>query len=173
MSDSRPLPPNWVSQFDSTHQTTFYVNTSTTPPTSSWIHPLDIKTEQYAAPTGAPPGGDYKSSYRSEQEVSFHPILLIDRPIFSPWSFLSLHFHVVVAMSKRLVDGGSQKRSRFTSSSSPFRISGRELDFERACSQPCFPLPFFPRPSHVASPSFNHLLTPRPASSFPSPSRTR
>jgi len=70
--DARPLPPGWIAQYDSNYNTWFYVNTRTTPPTSSWSHPLDTQTQrpsnnygsQFNAPAGPPPGqNSYDNDY--------------------------------------------------------------------------------------------------------------
>ncbi|KAH7105262.1 hypothetical protein BKA62DRAFT_689181 [Auriculariales sp. MPI-PUGE-AT-0066] len=57
--DSRPLPEGWIEQWDSNHNTWFYVDTRKTPPVSSWTHPANLATSgpsSYAPPSGAPPG---------------------------------------------------------------------------------------------------------------------
>ncbi|KAG8949655.1 hypothetical protein FRC04_008401 [Tulasnella sp. 424] len=37
----RPLPTGWIRQWDTTHQSYFYVDTRINPPHTTWHHPLD------------------------------------------------------------------------------------------------------------------------------------
>ncbi|KAH9843787.1 uncharacterized protein C8Q71DRAFT_730047 [Rhodofomes roseus] len=58
--DRRPLPPGWISQWDSNYNAWFYVNTQENPPRSSWVHPLGPPGSPrpqagYAPPSGPPP----------------------------------------------------------------------------------------------------------------------
>ncbi|PBK73144.1 hypothetical protein ARMSODRAFT_717825 [Armillaria solidipes] len=59
--DTRQLPPGWISQYDSTYKTWFYVNTHVQPPVTTWNHPLGPlppagpPPSQYGAPSGPPP----------------------------------------------------------------------------------------------------------------------
>ncbi|KAF4600523.1 hypothetical protein EYR38_005152 [Pleurotus pulmonarius] len=46
--DKRPLPPGWITQYDSRYSAWYYVNTSASPPVTVWEHPL-------GAPPPAPP----------------------------------------------------------------------------------------------------------------------
>ncbi|KAG0058116.1 hypothetical protein BGZ89_001552 [Linnemannia elongata] len=56
--NQRPLPPGWISQYDSNHQAYFYVDERTNPPTITWEDPrpayyMAQERGQYAPP---PPG---------------------------------------------------------------------------------------------------------------------
>ncbi|KAG0249797.1 hypothetical protein BGZ95_007411 [Linnemannia exigua] len=56
--NQRPLPPGWISQFDSNHRAYFYVDENTNPPTITWEDPrpayyISQERGQYAPP---PPG---------------------------------------------------------------------------------------------------------------------
>lgn len=42
--EARPLPANWVRQYDSKSHHQFFVDTSTSPPRSIWHHPYDDET---------------------------------------------------------------------------------------------------------------------------------
>ncbi|EUC67521.1 hypothetical protein RSOL_511790 [Rhizoctonia solani AG-3 Rhs1AP] len=56
--DTRPLPPGFITQFDTNYHAWFYVNTNTNPPTTQWTHPAnDQKPASYAPPQGPPPSG--------------------------------------------------------------------------------------------------------------------
>ncbi|KAF9004707.1 hypothetical protein BDQ17DRAFT_1354529 [Cyathus striatus] len=58
--DSRTLPSGWITQFDSTYNAWFYVNTHAQPPVTTWEHPLGPPPpapppQQFSAPVGPPP----------------------------------------------------------------------------------------------------------------------
>ncbi|KDN50707.1 hypothetical protein RSAG8_01205, partial [Rhizoctonia solani AG-8 WAC10335] len=67
--DSRPLPPGFVTQFDTSYNTWFYINTQANPPRSQWLHPADHHDQNNPppggvnwnalAPGGGTPGGGY------------------------------------------------------------------------------------------------------------------
>jgi len=38
--DGRPLPPGWISDYDSNYNAWFYVDTNAQTPVSTWVHPL-------------------------------------------------------------------------------------------------------------------------------------
>ncbi|KAF9899681.1 hypothetical protein EC991_008450 [Linnemannia zychae] len=62
--NQRPLPPGWISQFDSNHQAYFYVDENKNPPTVTWEDPrpayyMAQERGQYAPP---PPGIQASSS---------------------------------------------------------------------------------------------------------------
>ncbi|CUA75915.1 hypothetical protein RSOLAG22IIIB_01918 [Rhizoctonia solani] len=69
--DNRPLPPGFVTQFDTSYNTWFYINTQANPPRSQWIHPADHHDQNNPppggvnwnalAPSGGTPGGGYGS----------------------------------------------------------------------------------------------------------------
>jgi hypothetical protein len=46
------------------------VDTNQNPPTSSWVHPLDIAGASYAPPAGPPPGGEKSGGYESSEKVN-------------------------------------------------------------------------------------------------------
>ncbi|KAL7415308.1 hypothetical protein BDY24DRAFT_272768 [Mrakia frigida] len=62
--DTRPLPEGWVATFDNNYKATFYVNTTKTPPESTWVHPSDVPA--FAPSPGPPP------SKPTETETSAH-----------------------------------------------------------------------------------------------------
>ncbi|KAF4574464.1 hypothetical protein EYR40_005811 [Pleurotus pulmonarius] len=58
--DKRPLPPGWITQYDSRYSAWYYVNTSASPPVTVWEHPLGAPPpapppSHYAPPPGPPP----------------------------------------------------------------------------------------------------------------------
>ncbi|KAF8666575.1 Protein transport protein SFT2 [Rhizoctonia solani] len=65
--DQRQLPPGFVTQFDTTYNTWFYINTLASPPRSQWLHPADHHDQNNPplggvnwnalGPAGATPGG--------------------------------------------------------------------------------------------------------------------
>ncbi|KEP54647.1 Got1 domain protein [Rhizoctonia solani 123E] len=67
--DNRPLPPGFVTQFDPSYNTWFYINTQANPPRSQWLHPVDHHDQNNPppggvnwnalAPSGGTPGGGY------------------------------------------------------------------------------------------------------------------
>ncbi|KAK2462281.1 hypothetical protein APHAL10511_005587 [Amanita phalloides] len=69
--DTRPLPPGWVSQYDSNYRAWFYVNAVAQPPVTTWVHPLGPASQSpppppaasYGAPSGPPPGPPASTGY--------------------------------------------------------------------------------------------------------------
>ncbi|KAF8883410.1 hypothetical protein BD779DRAFT_869456 [Infundibulicybe gibba] len=59
--DTRTLPPGWVQQYDTNYNAWFYVDTTKTPPVTTWTHPLGPPPPaappptQYSPPASAPP----------------------------------------------------------------------------------------------------------------------
>ncbi|KFH69471.1 hypothetical protein MVEG_04283 [Podila verticillata NRRL 6337] len=69
--NQRPLPPGWISQFDSIHQANFYVDERTNPPTITWEDPrpayyMAQERGQYAPP---PPGIQGRSPQPQQQNM--------------------------------------------------------------------------------------------------------
>ncbi|KAJ3721140.1 hypothetical protein EV361DRAFT_883937 [Lentinula raphanica] len=70
--DRRPLPPGWVTQYDSNYRTWFYVNTGVNPPVTTWTHPLGAPPtspppSSYGPPAGPPPPGPGGPGYGYDQ----------------------------------------------------------------------------------------------------------
>ncbi|KAJ1309746.1 hypothetical protein OPQ81_006511 [Rhizoctonia solani] len=61
--ESRPLPKGWVRDYDHANKHHFYVDTTTKPPRSIWVHPFEDEQfqrehpELFRPPSGAPPSG--------------------------------------------------------------------------------------------------------------------
>ncbi|CAE6448842.1 unnamed protein product [Rhizoctonia solani] len=59
--ESRPLPKGWVRDYDHANKHHFYVDTTTSPPRSIWVHPLEDEQfqrehpELFRSPSGPPP----------------------------------------------------------------------------------------------------------------------
>ncbi|PPQ63974.1 hypothetical protein CVT24_009096 [Panaeolus cyanescens] len=56
--DTRTLPDGWITQFDPNYKAWYYVNTRSTPPETTWVHPLGPPPpppQQYGPPSGPPP----------------------------------------------------------------------------------------------------------------------
>ncbi|PFH50570.1 hypothetical protein AMATHDRAFT_60851 [Amanita thiersii Skay4041] len=76
--DTRPLPPGWITQFDTNYKAWFYVNTVAQPPVTTWVHPLGPPPApgapaqtQYAAPSGPPPPSDNKQNETQPQSYNY------------------------------------------------------------------------------------------------------
>jgi hypothetical protein len=66
----------WITQYDTTYNAWFYVNTRANPPRSEWKHPADLFGQQGFAPPGGPPpvsGGSAQSYYQGTDSVSPYP----------------------------------------------------------------------------------------------------
>ncbi|TFK64896.1 hypothetical protein BDN72DRAFT_881243 [Pluteus cervinus] len=64
--DNRALPPGWVEQYDPNYRAWFYVNTTASPPVTTWTHPLGPAPPPpaaYSAPSHPPPVDNYRADY--------------------------------------------------------------------------------------------------------------